>query len=117
MTHEPLGPGRVTPPAEAASAAAPPAHSRCAVRLGPVAVLIVVLLAVMAVCCRSSFPAHCSSAMPAASPPRWSLRRAMWHWRSAASPGLAIDRAGVALVGASLMVASGALPPDEAYNK
>jgi len=33
------------------------------------------------------------------------------------SPGLAIDRAGVALVGASLMVASGALPPDEAYNK
>ena len=31
-------------------------------------------------------------------------------------PGLAIDRAGVALVGASLMVASGALPLDEAYK-
>jgi Na+/H+ antiporter NhaD/arsenite permease-like protein len=31
-------------------------------------------------------------------------------------PGLAIDRAGVALVGASLMVASGALSLDEAYK-
>src|SRR5271163_3201266 len=31
-------------------------------------------------------------------------------------PGLAIDRAGVALVGASLMVASGALPLAEAYK-
>jgi Na+/H+ antiporter NhaD/arsenite permease-like protein len=31
-------------------------------------------------------------------------------------PGLAIDRAGVALVGASLMVACGALPLDEAYK-
>lgn len=31
-------------------------------------------------------------------------------------PGLAIDRAGVALVGASLMVASGALPLEQAYE-
>jgi Na+/H+ antiporter NhaD/arsenite permease-like protein len=31
-------------------------------------------------------------------------------------PGLAIDRAGVALVGASLMVACGAVPLDEAYK-
>src|SRR6266550_8746549 len=31
-------------------------------------------------------------------------------------PGLAIDRAGVALVGASLMVASGALPLEDAYK-
>jgi Na+/H+ antiporter NhaD/arsenite permease-like protein len=31
-------------------------------------------------------------------------------------PGLAIDRAGVALVGASLMVCSGALPLDDAYK-
>jgi Na+/H+ antiporter NhaD/arsenite permease-like protein len=31
-------------------------------------------------------------------------------------PGLALDRAGVALVGAALMVASGALPLDEAYK-
>ena len=31
-------------------------------------------------------------------------------------PGLSIDRAGVALVGACLMVASGALPLDEAYR-
>jgi Na+/H+ antiporter NhaD/arsenite permease-like protein len=31
-------------------------------------------------------------------------------------PGLALDRAGVALVGAALMVASGALPLDEAYR-
>src|SRR5207253_10613212 len=31
-------------------------------------------------------------------------------------PGLAIDRAGVALVGASLMVACGALPLDDAYK-
>jgi len=70
MTHESLGPGRVIPPTKVAPAAVPPAQSRRGVRLGPVAVLIVVLLAVMAVCCRSSFPAHCSSAMPAASPPR-----------------------------------------------
>ncbi|HST73987.1 MAG TPA: SLC13 family permease, partial [Acetobacteraceae bacterium] len=31
-------------------------------------------------------------------------------------PGLTIDRAGVALVGASLMVASGALTPEDAYR-
>jgi Na+/H+ antiporter NhaD/arsenite permease-like protein len=31
-------------------------------------------------------------------------------------PGLSIDRAGVALVGAALMVASGALSPEEAYQ-
>src|ERR1700682_4760550 len=31
-------------------------------------------------------------------------------------PGLSIDRAGIALVGASLMVASGALTLDEAYK-
>jgi Na+/H+ antiporter NhaD/arsenite permease-like protein len=31
-------------------------------------------------------------------------------------PGLSIDRAGIALVGASLMVASGALPLEEAYR-
>jgi len=31
-------------------------------------------------------------------------------------PGLSIDRAGIALVGAGLMVASGALPVDEAYK-
>jgi Na+/H+ antiporter NhaD/arsenite permease-like protein len=31
-------------------------------------------------------------------------------------PGLSIDRAGIALVGAGLMVASGALPLDEAYR-
>lgn len=31
-------------------------------------------------------------------------------------PGLTIDRAGIALVGASLMVASGALPLDDAYK-
>ena len=31
-------------------------------------------------------------------------------------PGLAIDRAGIALVGASLMVASGALPLAAAYR-
>jgi len=31
-------------------------------------------------------------------------------------PGLRIDRAGIALVGAALMVASGALPLDEAYK-
>ena len=31
-------------------------------------------------------------------------------------PGLSIDRAGVALVGACLMVASGALPLDDAYR-
>ena len=31
-------------------------------------------------------------------------------------PGLLIDRAGVALVGASLMVGAGVLTPDEAYK-
>ena len=31
-------------------------------------------------------------------------------------PGLSIDRAGVALVGAGLMVAAGVLPPEEAYR-
>jgi len=36
--------------------------------------------------------------------------------RSARIPGLSIDRAGIALVGAGLMVASGALPSDDAYK-
>jgi hypothetical protein len=31
-------------------------------------------------------------------------------------PGLSIDRAGIALVGAGLMVASGALTLEDAYN-
>ena len=31
-------------------------------------------------------------------------------------PGLSIDRAGIALVGAGLMVASGALPLEDAYK-
>jgi di/tricarboxylate transporter len=36
--------------------------------------------------------------------------------RSARIPGLSIDRAGIALVGAGLMVASGALPLEDAYK-
>ena len=37
-------------------------------------------------------------------------------WRSAGFPGLSIDRAGIALVGAGLMVGSGALSLDDAYK-
>ena len=47
MTRESLGPGRVIPPTKVAPTAVPPVQSRRAVRFGPVAVLIVVLLAVM----------------------------------------------------------------------
>jgi len=68
MTHESLGPGRVIRPTKVAPAAVPPAQSRRAVRLGPVAVLIVVLLAVMTGLLSLVMPG--SSAMPAASPPR-----------------------------------------------
>ena len=44
------------------------------------------------------------------------MSEAISHWRSAGFPGLPIDRAGVALVGACLMVASGALPLEDAYK-
>lgn len=95
---------------------APPRQSPRAVRLGPTAVLIVMLLAVAA------------GLLPLVIPDTLFERDAV---RLAAAvifaasyvalaigrvPGLAIDRAGVALVGASLMVACGALPLDEAYK-
>jgi len=116
MTHESLGPGRVIRPTKVAPAAVPPAQSRRAVRLGPVAVLIVVLLAVMT--------GLLSLVMPGTLFERDAGRLAAAVTFAASYvalavgrvPGLAIDRAGVALVGASLMVASGALPLDEAYK-
>ena len=116
MTRESLGPGQVIPPTKVAPAAVP-VRSRRAVRLGPVAVLIVVLLAVAAGLVPLVVPGTlleqdagrlAAAVIFAASYVALAIGRV---------PGLAIDRAGVALVGASLMVASGALPPDEAYNK
>ncbi len=116
MTREPLDPGRATQPSKTAPVLARPTQSPRAIRLGPVAVLIVVLLAVAA------------GLLPLVVPGTLFERDA---GRLAAAviftasyialavgrvPGLAIDRAGVALVGASLMVASGALPLDEAYR-
>jgi Na+/H+ antiporter NhaD/arsenite permease-like protein len=116
MTHESLGPGRVTPPTKVTPVAVPPAQSRRAVRLGPAAVLIVVLLAVMAGLLPLVVPGTlferdagrlAAAVIFTASYVALAIGRV---------PGLAIDRAGVALVGASLMVASSALPLDEAYK-
>ena len=116
MARKPLGLGRATPPAKAAPVDAPPPQSRRTVRVGPAAVLIVVLLAVAA------------GLLPLVVPGTLFERDA---GRLAAAvifaasyvalaiglvPGLAIDRAGVVLVGASLMVACGALTLDEAYK-
>jgi Na+/H+ antiporter NhaD/arsenite permease-like protein len=96
--------------------AVPSARSRRALRLGPVAVLIVVLLAVAAGLLPLVVPGTlfgrdagrlAAAVTFAASYVALALGRV---------PGLAVDRAGVALVGASLMVASGALPLHEAYK-
>src|SRR5437762_130216 len=85
-------------------------------RLGVVLAVAIVLLALA------------GGIVPALLPDSWIGRDARWVAAAAifaASylalavgriPGLAIDRAGVALVGASLMVASGALPLDAAYR-
>ncbi len=116
MAREPLGPGRATPPAEAAPVAAPPSQLRRAVRFGPAVVLIVVLLAVAAGLLPLVVPGTlferdagglAAAVIFAASYAALAVGRV---------PGLAIDRAGVALVGASLMIACGALPLDEAYK-
>jgi Na+/H+ antiporter NhaD/arsenite permease-like protein len=94
----------------------PSTQSRRAIRLGPVAVLIVVLLAVAAGLLPLVVPGTlferdagrlAAAVIFAASYVAMAVGRV---------PGLAIDRAGVALVGASLMVASGALPLGEAYK-
>ena len=95
----------------------PSTQSRRAIRLGPVAVLIVVLLAVAAGLLPLVVPGTlferdagrlAAAVIFAASYVAMAVGRV---------PGLAIDRAGVALVGASLMVACGALPLDEAYRR
>jgi len=116
MAREPLGPGRATPPAEAAPVAAPLSQLRRAVRFGPAVVLIVVLLAVAAGLLPLVVPGTlferdagglAAAVIFAASYAALAVGRV---------PGLAIDRAGVALVGASLMIACGALPLDSAYK-
>ncbi len=66
-------------------------------------------------------PACCAAAPASTTKPGRSQRRsssppAIWRWRSARFPACSIDRAGVALVGACLMVASGALPLEDAYK-
>jgi hypothetical protein len=70
MTREPLGSGRATLASKAAPVIARPSQSARAVRLGPVAVFIVVLLAVAAGLLPLVVQAPCSSAMPAGSLPR-----------------------------------------------
>jgi Na+/H+ antiporter NhaD/arsenite permease-like protein len=91
-------------------------RSRRGVRFGPAAVLIVVLLAVAAGLLPLVIPDTlferdagrlAAAVIFAASYVALAIGRV---------PGLAIDRAGVALVGASLTVACGALPLDEAYK-
>ena len=103
MARKPFGPGGATPPAKTAPVAAPPAQSRRGVKLGPAAVLIVVLLAVAAGLLPLVVPgtlfergAGCLAAAVifVASYVALAVGRV---------PGLAIDRTGVALVGASLM--------------
>ena len=82
-----------------------------------VAVAAVVLLALAA--------ALAPSLLPASSVLEWDTKTVAASVIFAASylalalgrvPGLSIDRAGIALVGACLMVASGALPLDDAYK-
>jgi Na+/H+ antiporter NhaD/arsenite permease-like protein len=116
MAREPIGPRRATPPAKAGLGKVQSAQSRHAVRPGPAAVLIVVLLAVAAGLLPLFVPGTlferdagrlAAAVIFAASYVALAIGRI---------PGLAIDRAGVALVGASLMVASGALPLDRAYE-
>jgi hypothetical protein len=112
MTHESLGPGRVIPPTKIAPAAVPPAQSRRAVRLGPVAVLIVVLLAVMTGLLSLVVPGTLFERDAGRLAAAVTFAASYVALAVGRVPGLAIDRAGVALVGASLMVASGALPLD-----
>jgi Na+/H+ antiporter NhaD/arsenite permease-like protein len=63
-----------------------------------------------------SFPVPCSHAKAAASLPAVIFAASLVALAIGRVPGLAIDRAGVAMVGAALMVACGALPLDDAYK-
>jgi Na+/H+ antiporter NhaD/arsenite permease-like protein len=91
-------------------------QSRLAIRVARVAVLIVVLLAVAAGLLQLVAPGTLLERD--AGPLAVAVVFAASYLALAIGriPGLAIDRAGVALVGASLMVACGALPLDEAYR-
>ena len=92
-----------------------PAQSPRAVRLGPVAVLIVVLAVAVGllplVVPGTLFERDAGRLAAAVIFTASYIALAVGRIR-----GVAIDRAGVALVGASLMVVSGALPLDEAYK-
>src|SRR5438105_918890 len=109
MSREILDPVRPLPPASAASNAGSRPHSRRAIWLGPAGVAVVVLLAVGAGLSSLLIPGTlvehdagrlAAGAIFAASYAALAIGRV---------PGLAIDRTGVALVGAALMVACGAL--------
>ena len=96
--------------------AVPSARTRRAVRLGPVAVLIVVLLAVAAGLLPLVVPGTLFERDTGRLAAAVIFAASYVALAAGGVPGLAIDRAGVALVGASLMVASGALPLHEAYQ-
>jgi Na+/H+ antiporter NhaD/arsenite permease-like protein len=111
-----MGRSRGSSAFKAGPVAAAPAQSQRLLRLGRTVALVVVLLAVAAGLLPLMIPGtlferdagrFAAAVIFAASLIALAVGRV---------PGLAIDRAGVALVGASLMVACGALPLDEAYR-
>jgi Na+/H+ antiporter NhaD/arsenite permease-like protein len=94
----------------------PPAQSRRVLRVGRTAVLIVVLLALVAGLLPLVVPGTLVERDAGRLAAAVIFATSLIALAIGRIPGLAIDRAGVALVGASLMVASGALPLDEAYK-
>jgi len=113
MNHEPV---RASPPSKASPAATARLTSQSLLRLGRATVLTVVVLAVAAGLLLLVVPgtllARESSRLAAAV----IFATSLVALAIGRVPGLAIDRAGVAVVGAALMVACGALPLDDAYK-
>jgi di/tricarboxylate transporter len=113
MNHERV---RASPPSKAGLAATAQLRSQSLISLGRATVLTVVVLAVAAGLLLPVVPgtllARESSRLAAAV----IFAASLVALAIGRVPGLAIDRAGVALVGAALMVACGALPLDDAYK-
>src|SRR5437868_6030512 len=116
MSRGILDPFRAVPPSSVAANAASRLRSRRAVWLGPAAVAVVVLLAVGAGLSSFLIPGTLFERDAGSLAAAVIFAASYLALAIGRIPGLAIDRAGVALVGASLMVACGALPLDDAYK-
>ena len=116
MSREPLESHQIALGGKRAAPQASLGQSRRVVPLAPAVVLLVVGLAVAAGLASVMLPGTLIEREAAQLSAGVIFAASYVALAVGRVPGLAIDRAGVALVGASLMVAGGALPLDRAYK-